>query len=49
VVALNRHPERQNQAVNRGERGAVAWFEDADRRCWTFAVRDDALDQPGRA
>ncbi|MFZ4580414.1 MAG: DNA/RNA helicase domain-containing protein, partial [Myxococcota bacterium] len=33
----------QNQAINRGERGAVAWFEAAERRGWTFAVADETL------
>lgn len=35
-----------NQAINRGERGATAWFEAAERRDWTFAVSDETLALP---
>jgi hypothetical protein len=33
----------QNQAINRGERGPIAWFEAAERRGWEFAVCDDTF------
>lgn len=33
----------QNQAINRGERGAVAWLEAAERRGWTFAIAKETL------
>ena len=36
----------QNQAINVGERGAVAWFEAADRKGWTFAVSQETLALP---
>lgn len=36
----------QNQAINRGERGAIAWFEAAERRGWRFAVSDETLQLP---
>ncbi|MBL8521370.1 MAG: DUF2075 domain-containing protein [Betaproteobacteria bacterium] len=39
VVALVGH----NQAINRGERGIVAWLEAADRLGWTFSIADDTL------
>lgn len=39
VVALLGH----NQAINRGERGAVAWLEAADRHGWEFSVADETL------
>lgn len=39
VVALLGH----NQAIGRGERGAVAWLEAAERRGWQFAVADETL------
>ena len=40
VVALLGH----NQAINRGERGAIAWLEAAERRRWGYAIADDALE-----
>lgn len=40
VVALLGH----NQAINRGERGAVAWLEAAERRGWEFSVSDETLE-----
>lgn len=36
----------QNQAINRGERGVVAWFEAAERKGWEFAVSDRTLELP---
>lgn len=39
VVALIGH----NQAINRGERGIVAWLEAADRYGWSFSVDDETL------
>lgn len=39
VVALVGH----NQAINRGERGIVAWLEAAERHGWTFAISDETL------
>lgn len=39
VVALVGH----NQAINRGERGIVAWLEAADRHGWTFSIDDETL------
>ena len=33
----------ENQAINRGERGAIAWFEAAARRGWDIAVGDETL------
>ncbi len=39
VVALIGH----NQAINRGERGMVAWLEAADRLGWSFSISDDTL------
>jgi len=39
VLALIGH----NQAINRGERGIVAWFEAAVTEDWTFAVSDETL------
>lgn len=39
VVALVGH----NQAINRGERGIVAWLEAADRLGWTFSIGDETL------
>ena len=41
VVALLGH----NQAINKGERGAIAWLEAADRRGWDFVVSDETLNQ----
>lgn len=40
VVALLGH----NQAINRGERGAVAWLEAAERRGWQYAVANSTLE-----
>jgi len=39
VVALVGH----NQAINRGERGIVAWLEAADRLGWSFSIDDETL------
>lgn len=39
VVALVGH----NQAINRGERGIVAWLEAADRLGWSFSIADETL------
>jgi hypothetical protein len=39
VVALVGH----NQAINRGERGIVAWLEAADRLRWSFSIADETL------
>gem|GEM_PF-700613 len=39
VVALVGH----NQAINRGERGIVAWLEAADRYGWSFSIGDETL------
>jgi len=39
VVALVGH----NQAINRGERGIVAWLEAAERQGWTFSIAEDTL------
>ncbi len=36
----------ENQAINKGERGAAAWFEAAERRGWDFAVGDRTLQLP---
>jgi hypothetical protein len=36
----------QGQAINRGELGAGAWFEAAERRRWRFAVHDRTLQLP---
>jgi hypothetical protein len=40
VVALLGH----KQAINRGERGAVAWLEAAERRGWEYAISDTSLE-----
>lgn len=40
VVALLGH----NQAINRGERGAVAWLEAAHRRGWDYSISETSLD-----
>jgi hypothetical protein len=40
IVALVGH----NQAINRGERGIVAWLEAADRKGWTFSISDATLE-----
>jgi hypothetical protein len=42
VVALVGH----NQAINRGERGTIAWFEAAARRDWDYAIDDATLALP---
>lgn len=39
VVGLLGH----NQAINRGERGAIAWLEAAERRGWDYAISDESL------
>jgi hypothetical protein len=39
VVALVGH----NQAINRGERGIVAWLQAADRLGWSFSIADETL------
>jgi len=39
VVALVGH----NQAINRGERGIVAWLEAAESKGWTFSIADETL------
>lgn len=39
VVALVGH----NQAINRGERGIVAWLDAADRLGWTFSIGEETL------
>lgn len=33
-----------NQAINRGERGAIAWLEAADRRGWDYAISNASLE-----
>lgn len=33
----------QNQAINRGERGIVAWLEAAERHGWSFSIDDATL------
>ncbi len=40
VVALVGH----RQAINRGERGIVAWLDAADRYGWTFSIGDQTLE-----
>lgn len=40
VVALVGH----NQAINRGERGIVAWLEAARRLGWSFSISDETLE-----
>ena len=40
VVALLGH----NQAINRGERGAIAWLEAAERRRWSYSISDASLE-----
>jgi len=37
----------QNQTINRGERGGVAWLEAAVRRNWDFAISVESLDRAG--
>lgn len=39
VVALLGH----NQAINRGERGLVAWLEAAEKHGWSFSISDTTL------
>jgi hypothetical protein len=39
VVALIGH----NQAINRGERGLVAWLEAADRYGWKYSIADETI------
>lgn len=39
VVALVGH----NQAINRGERGIIAWLEAAERLGWSFSIADETL------
>lgn len=39
VVALIGH----SQAINRGERGMVAWLEAAERCGWSFSIADETL------
>jgi hypothetical protein len=39
VVALIGH----NQAINRGERGMIAWLDAAERFGWTFSISDETL------
>ena len=39
VVALIGH----NQAINRGERGIVAWLDAAERNGWTFSIGSETL------
>lgn len=39
VVALVGH----NQAINRGERGIVAWLDAAERHGWSFSISDETL------
>ncbi|MBK7521701.1 MAG: hypothetical protein IPI75_16490 [Gammaproteobacteria bacterium] len=39
MVALVGH----NQAINRGERGIVAWLEAADELGWTFSIAEETL------
>jgi len=40
VVALVGH----NQAINRGERGIVAWLDAAERNGWSFSIADETLE-----
>ena len=39
VVALVGH----NQAIDRGERGIVAWLDAAERQGWSFSIGDETL------
>lgn len=39
VVALLGH----KQDINRGERGAIAWVEAAERRGWDYSISDESL------
>ena len=34
----------QNQAINRGERGAIAWLEASERRGWRYSIADASLE-----
>ena len=36
----------QNQHINAGERGAIAWFEAAEEYGWSFSVCDETLELP---
>ncbi|MEY3896656.1 MAG: hypothetical protein RLZZ214_2176 [Verrucomicrobiota bacterium] len=40
VVALIGH----NQAINRGEKGIIAWLDAVERKGWTFSIADETLD-----
>jgi hypothetical protein len=40
IVALIGH----NQAINRGERGIVAWMEAAERLGWTYSISNETLE-----
>ena len=40
VIALIGH----NQAINRGERGIVAWLDAAERAGWTYSIGDETLE-----
>lgn len=40
IVALIGH----NQAINRGERGIMAWMEAAERLGWTYSISEETLD-----
>lgn len=40
IVALIGH----NQAINRGERGIVAWMEAAERLGWTYSISEQTLE-----
>ncbi len=42
IIALLGH----NQAINRGERGAIAWLEAAVKRGWTYAISDATMSLP---
>ena len=39
VVALIGH----NQAINRGEKGIVAWLDAVERKGWTFSIAEETL------
>ncbi len=36
----------QNQHINAGERGAIAWFEAAEEYGWSYSVSDETLNIP---
>lgn len=40
IVALIGH----NQAINRGERGIVAWLDAAERQGWSFSIASESLE-----